>query len=189
MKLITREQGGARPPRQITTRPFSEIKGFCWHHAGSILKVPWPGTYAQQMAAEIRMVQAGQNWSMDEHGYSDIDYHALIGPSGNIYEGRASATVEAAQSGTWAGKPANHSLIGVCFLGDFTQPGATLTKAAMDAAKGVVWLTAVGLQSKGATFKDHLSHNALHRYGGIATACPGNPVRAYVHSAFGAIII
>lgn len=173
MQVVSRAEWGARPPKATSPRPLSEVSGWCWHHAGAFLAPD------ASFELECAFVRAAQGWCMDHHGYWDIDYEALIGPSGRIYQGRDVTVTEAAQSGTWNGRPANESLLGVCFLGDFTRQ--VLGMAAQQAALGLVWVTAVGFaQVHLAAPAKHITHNALVHEGGIGTVCPGASVRAFI---------
>ena len=165
MSIWTRQQWGARPPVSVTPRPLSEVTGWCVHHTGALVDLH---ATPSQEAGIVRQVQA---WSMAApRNYWDVDYEALIGPSGTVFMGRDVQVVEAAQTGTWHGRPANRSLLGVAFLGDFTrQP---MTAAAQVAFEGLVWITALAFRKAGLTPPaDMVTHHYLAGFGGIATAC------------------
>lgn len=105
MRIIDRNEWGARSAREERGTSWSARKGFAVHHSGA---------NANQSVAEI------QNYHMDHNGWWDIGYNFLVRPNGGIYEGRG-----------WLGVGAhahdhNTAYIGVCLIGNYedTRPSA-----------------------------------------------------------------
>jgi len=122
MKIISREQWGARPAKAGVQRvPMSRRTEFVVHHSG--------GPASQS-------VRAIQDWCIDSRGFLDIDYNFLVrGTTGEIYDGRGwmavgSHTVDHNTTG-----------IGVCVIGE-----NDLTQAAKDSLH---WLYAEAIRSAG----------------------------------------
>ena len=107
---------------------------------------------------------------MDQRGYADIAYNALIGPNGRIYAGRNIAALGAHSDGEWQGASANRVLLGICFLGNFAGPDR-LTRRAQDAALLLEWLWTSKLGRPLAI----VTHRETK-----ATACPGDDVQAWI---------
>lgn len=98
MKIISREQWGARAPEPGTkTVAMNARTEFIVHHSG---------------AAADQSVRAIQDWCMDHRKFLDIDYNFLVrGTTGEIYAGRGWSVVGSHTRGH------NTAGIGVCVIG------------------------------------------------------------------------
>lgn len=74
MKLISRSEWGARPPKQVTNLNDTS-DGWFWH---------WLGTPAG--ADDKATLRSAQNYHMDNKGWSDIAYNYAVGRDGTGYE-------------------------------------------------------------------------------------------------------
>lgn len=98
MKIISREQWGARAPERGTKRVAMTMRTeFIVHHSDG---------------PADQSVRAIQDWCMDGRGFLDIDYNWLVrGTTGEIYAGRGWQVVGSHTKGH------NTSGIGVCVIG------------------------------------------------------------------------
>lgn len=152
MRLITRAQWGARPPR---ARPALNGTGGTGHWEG-----PHMGTFTHASCpAKVRGIQA---FHMDARGWSDIAYNAVVCPHGYVFEGRGQG-VRSAANGTNVGNDADYA---VCYLGGegdpFTAEGATAM------AEALHWVSPGGRRHAHRDWKP--------------TTCPGDTIAAWVHS-------
>src|SRR5690606_32125478 len=111
MKIITRAQWGARPPRSV-------------HR----IALPTPRLWVHHSADDrqgIAAVRAHQAFHMDSRGWSDIAYSFLIDADGNVFEGRGAGVA----GGHTAGD--NTKSHAICLLGNFETRHPT--PAALDA--------------------------------------------------------
>lgn len=122
MKIITRDQWGARPADPgVKTVAMSARTEFIVHHSGE---------------AVDQSVRAIQDWCMDDRGFLDIDYNWLVrGNTGEVYQGRGWAAVGSHTLGH------NTQGIGVCVIGQ-----NELSPAAKD---GLHWLYAEAMRAAG----------------------------------------
>lgn len=153
MRLVTRTQWGARPPRRTPTplRPT----GATAHWEG-----PTMGTFGHDACpGKVRAIQA---FHIDTRGWSDIAYNALVCPHGYVYEGRGPG-VRSAANGTDAGNDAD---VAVCYLGGEGDPFTPEGAAAM--ADAMHWLSPGGRRHAHRDWKP--------------TACPGDTIAAWAHS-------
>lgn len=105
MRIIDRNEWGARTAREERGTSWSSREGFAVHHSG---------------ANPNQSVQEIQNFHMDTRGWWDIGYNFLVRPNGDIYEGRGWLGVGAHAHGH------NTAFIGVCVIGNYedTRPSA-----------------------------------------------------------------
>ena len=104
MKQITREQWGAKPPKNAYSTNI-DIKGLAVHY--SAMAAP------KNEVEEIKQLQNIQKFHQVDRGWNDIAYSFLVGNSGNLYEGRSFGHRPASQ-GTNDG---NKQYYSVCWLG------------------------------------------------------------------------
>ena len=180
MNLITRKEWGARPSSRELT-PVDWGPRAVVHHTADFSegaytpKAPRPGikwwgakyrsnrqvqaalnAYRKGMATvgplEIKNMQFMQGYHMSK-GWSDLGYHYVIYPSGNIYEGRPARTW-GAHSNT-----AGNSMPGISFaMNSELQPATPAALAALDDLADYLGLTTV------------IGHRWVP---GNATSCPG----------------
>jgi hypothetical protein len=100
MRIITRDEWGAREPREERRTTWSARTGFAVHHSG---------------ANPNQSVQEIQNFHMDDRGWWDVGYNFLVRPNGDIYEGRGWLGVGAHAHGH------NTAYIGVCLIGNYER--------------------------------------------------------------------
>ncbi|XP_077865223.1 peptidoglycan recognition protein 3-like [Saccoglossus kowalevskii] len=105
VRLITREQWGARPPNGKWYMSLPVDLSFIHHTVGS-------HCYDIETCCEV--MRATQNYHMDSLGWSDIGYSFLIGEDGNAYEGRGWGVIGAHTSGY------NDVSHGISFMGTYT---------------------------------------------------------------------
>ncbi|MGW0783936.1 peptidoglycan-binding domain-containing protein [Streptomyces sp. NPDC002913] len=108
LKIISRENWGARPPREVAKVPNSERTGFVVHYSAG---------------PPSQTVRAIQNYHMDSNGWWDIGYNFLVDQGGRIYEGRGWSNEGAHTSGY------NRTHIAVCFIGRDGDATAAAKKA------------------------------------------------------------
>lgn len=110
MKIVSRSDWGAKPPRNKSTTTWSRRSEFVVHHSEG---------------PESATVRSIQDFHMGPaRGWSDIAYSFLVRDDGTIYEGRGWLTIGAHATGH------NTSGIGVCYIG-YNHP----TNAAKDAIR------------------------------------------------------
>lgn len=149
MKIITRAQWGARPPRSVHRIALPTPRLWVHHSADD-----------RQGTAAVRAHQA---FHMDHRGWSDIAYSFLIDDHGNIYEGRGPGVA----GGHTAGD--NTKSHAICLLGNFEHRHPT--PAALDAL--------VELARHGRDQGWWVPTLGGHRDApGASTACPGRHLYA-----------
>lgn len=103
MKLITRAEWNARPPKdpgKVIIVNHRLRVGFMVHYSGE---------------SADQSVRSIQDWCMDHWGYNDIDYNVLADHNGNVYDGRGWDIVGAHCTGQ------NERQIGACLIGKNDQ--------------------------------------------------------------------
>lgn len=157
MRLITRMEWGARPPR--ATEGIGKTFGITAHWEG-----PQMGTFPHTECDDH--VRSIQRFHMDNKGWFDIAYNALVCPHGFIFEGRGPGVKSAANGFTQV----NDDWYAVCYLGGEGDPFTE------EAKEGFLWafdwLAREG--DAGLARNGHRDHKA--------TACPGDVIYAWVHS-------
>lgn len=156
MRIVTRAQWGARPPRStgnaIGVHPFGVAVHYSEGNLGSS-----PDSECDDRVRGI------QRYHMDVKGWADIAYSFLVCPHGNIFEGRGTGKGSAANGTT----KANLDYYAVCALGGPKDTPSVLMLAGIG--------TAIGLCRKAGAGSKVLGHRDL-----IPTACPGTALYAYV---------
>lgn len=149
MKIITRAQWGARPPRSVHKIALPTPRLWVHHSADD-----------RQGTAAVRAHQA---FHMDHRGWSDIAYSFLIDADGRIFEGRGAGVA----GGHTAGD--NTRSHAICLLGNFEHRHPT--PAALDAL--------VELARHGRDQGWWVPTLGGHRDApGASTACPGRHLHA-----------
>jgi len=105
-KLIRRKQWNAHD----ATEPY--IK----HHPHMFTIHHTAGRFPKTQAEAIEEVQFIQDYHQNGHGWIDIGYHFLLGPLGNIYEGRPIDAVGAHV------KEHNTNNVGISIMGNYHPP-------------------------------------------------------------------
>lgn len=123
INLVTREQWGARPPKN-TTDIKTPVSEFFVHHTAGI----WHECF--NMTSCIKVVRRIQNFHMDDRGWDDIGYNFLVGEDGNVYEGRGWSHVGAQVKGY------NSKSYGTSVMGDYMEK--LPNSKALTALKGVI---------------------------------------------------
>lgn len=108
MKLVTRGQWGARPPKNITRLTGATTVTDHWEG-------PKMGSFPHERCAAL--VKGIQNYHMDHNGWADLAYNAIVCPHGWIFEGRWIG-VRSAANGTNAGNGASYAVCGLRGEGD-----------------------------------------------------------------------
>lgn len=153
---VPRSEWGARPPRG----GYSSISpAYLTAHYGGPSPWPRPGAFDHARCASI--VRAWQAYHMDRNGWVDLAYSSVVCAHGFRFEGRGPGRRTAA-NGTNAG---NGASLATCYLAGEGDP---LTDAAREAFRDEADRFGVPL------VKVHSDW--------YATACPGDPVRAWVRS-------
>lgn len=152
MKLVTRAQWGARPPKRTAPALWTDLATIHWEG-------PSMGTFDhERCAGKVRTIQA---FHMDTRGWNDIAYSAIVCPHGYVFEGRGRGARTGA-NGTNTGNAAAYAVCALVGLDD-PQP-ETLLDGITDA---VAWL-------------DCTRTNAHRDW--KPTACPGDALAAHAHS-------
>lgn len=143
MRIITRAEWGARPPRAPMTRvPWADRLGTCIHHTeGNRDDTP----------AEL------QAYAQDSLGYIDGHYNLLVDYLGNAYEGRGAEFSAAHSEGE------NRTHVGIAFIGK----DADVTPAAETTIAGLV--AEINRQA-GRVLPELKGHQEMP---GAQTSCPG----------------
>jgi hypothetical protein len=155
VKFVSRKAWGARTPRGRTPIPGG-VTGIALHYEG-----PKTGTFPHSECDN--RVRSIQRFHMDNRGWDDIAYTALVCPHGYVYEGRGPGVRTAAQGTNYG----NDEFYAVCWLGGEGDPfGAASKQGFLDA---IAWLRSRGA---GRAVKPH---SAFH-----STGCPGAPIRNWI---------
>lgn len=161
MQLVTRAEWGAEPPRgqYQTMKPGA---GVVVHWEGS--ETPTGGH--EDCAPFVLAIQKNALANTAE-GYIDIPYNLLVCEHGYVFIGRGVGIVSAAQ-GTY-----NGTYYSVCALtgpsGAWTTPTPELLAALVEAIEE--------LRTTGGASTKLVGHGDL-----MSTDCPGDALRAWVHS-------
>ena len=91
-RIITRKEWGAAPPRSGMA-VHSNIVRRVQHH--TVYPALSPNASMSEEIKRMRQIQAGHF----ARGFSDIGYHAVVFPSGRVYEGREARYVGAGVAG------------------------------------------------------------------------------------------
>lgn len=116
-------------------------------------------------ASKVRQIQ---NFHMDDRGWADIAYSAVVCPHGYVYECRGPGKRTAA-NGTDAG---NDEFYAVCYLGGEGDPFPELGKQGMMDARQ--WLMSSGIRPAGSAIRAHRSFKN--------TACPGPAIVTWINA-------
>lgn len=156
MKLVTRSQWGARPPkRRSAISKYVRGVGIHWHGTGI-------GTFPHTSCDD--KVRSIQKFHMYTQGWDDIAYSHLICPHGYVFEGRKWG-VRTAANGTNTGNTYYHA---VCYLGGQGDP---FTAAAKAAFKEYI------IRHKSIYGNEVRPHSWFK-----STACPGTTIRNWLSS-------
>lgn len=158
MRLVSRKEWGARTPKQGIS-PLSGTRGVKVHYTGSHVPVSLAHSQCDNAVRGI------QNGHMDDNGWSDIGYSAVVCRHGYVYVGRGPNKLPAAN-----GEGLNSSHYAVCGLvgsSGFTTPSDEMLNGIRDA---IEWLRKEG--EAGNEIKGHRD--------GYATTCPGAKLYAWV---------
>lgn len=159
MKLITRDQWGARRSRGATV--LRRTRGVKVHYTGD----PEPLAMTDDHQVCYRRVRSIQDSHMDSRGWNDIGYSAVACLHGYVFEGRGPGILPAANG---AGLNSGHyAVCGLVGRSGVTAPTDPMKRAIRDA---VAWLRAEG--NAGPEIKGHRD--------GYPTDCPGAQLYAWV---------
>ena len=161
MKLITRKEWGAKPPRDTTYQREADIKTIFIHHSES-------AGGQSTFQAQCQAIKNTQDFHMGpERGWSDIAYNYLVinpykGGKARVFVGRGLHYVPAAQMGYNTGSCAS------CVI---TRDGEPLSWKTRLALRRLIWQTRrrIGRQ---VPVKPHSAVNE--------TSCPGDLLRAWI---------
>lgn len=158
VRLVTRAEWGARPPR--STSPLAPSFGTTAHWEGPHMGWPW------SHAACSSLVRGIQRFHMDSRGWADIAYSYVACPHAHVFEGRGIGRRTAA-NGTNHG---NNVAYAVCYLGGegdpFTEGGRRAMRAIFD-----------HLDAHGGAGPGRNCHRDWK-----ATACPGDVICGWVRA-------
>ena len=161
MKVVSRKQWGARPPKQRTLLAVSAVDALVVHYSASNADEQ---ALHENCAGRVRAIQT---YHMDGQDWSDIAYNWLVCKHGSIFRGRGWPVMPAATYGH------NRHTVAICFLGNDTKGRADVTKEAERAIREVyAFVKARTPQDIGAT-----GHRDF-----VATSCPGDELYAFVES-------
>lgn len=160
MRLVTREQWGARPPKGRS--PFFPTQACTGHWNGPTLTVRGNTQWDHNFCAPV--VRGIQNFHMDGRNWSDIAYNWVECPHGYTFEGRGLKYQNGA-NGTNAG---NKSSPAIMYLGGERNPFT-------DEAK-------IGFHQCTIYVADNSSakHGAIGHRDHKATACPGDAIYNWI---------
>jgi N-acetylmuramoyl-L-alanine amidase len=161
MRLVTRQQWGARPPRSVVALPRSAIDTTVFHYSGA--DADEQADHAN-CAGRVRGIQ---RFHMDTRGWLDIAYSFLVCVHGYVFAARGYGVRTAA-----TGRANGHSLA-VCFLGNDSASRADVTPAARQAHVEI----ARAINERYARVMRYAGHRDF-----MATACPGDELYRYIRS-------
>lgn len=160
MRLVTREQWAARPPKQRVT--FSPTRPCTGHWNGPKLTVrgntQWDHSFC---APQVRGIQ---NFHMDSRGWSDIAYNWLVCQHGYVYEGRGLKY----QNGANGTNMGNKISSAICYLGGEGNPFT-------DEAKNAFHLTTKYVSDNSSAPTGAMGHRD-HK----STRCPGDEIYNWI---------
>jgi len=108
-KIITREEWKAKSPRTPFIKHFP--RKITVHHQGGT--DAYPDIHQLNCFEGAKTMRAIQSFHQNGRGWSDISYHAVIAPNGDIYQGRPFDVVGAHV------KNNNTGNIGIMIIGNF----------------------------------------------------------------------
>jgi N-acetylmuramoyl-L-alanine amidase len=162
VKLVSRKQWGARPPKAVT--PLHPSRGVVVHYSASDADEQ---SDHKNCAARVRAIQ---RFHMETRDWNDIAYSFLVCKHGYVFRGRG-ARARTAANGTREG---NSGYLAICFLGDDTKGRDDVTskggQALVDAR--------THLLSVHPHARETIGHRDL-----TSTGCPGDELYAYIKSA------
>lgn len=161
MKLVTRAEWGARPPKRVTLLRPADLRGIAIHYSGS--DADEQADHAN-CAARVRAIQ---RFHMDGRGWDDIAYSFLGCKHGYIFEGRTWGVRSAANGTSWG----NAEYHAVCFLGDDTAGRDDVTDAGRGALRDII--------EEGWRLYPHARDVKPHSWF-KPTGCPGDDLRAWI---------
>lgn len=153
MKIVSRNEWGAKGPAGITLIPTPTDKVYIHHTAGS-----------ERGAAGMRQIQAGhmRPTHLGGRGFRDIAYSFVIdGDDGVIYEGRGAGV----KGGHVHGAENNNH--GICLMGNYENEHLTVS-----ARRSLIKLLQHGRESRWWELDVILGHRQEPNHEG-GTACPG----------------
>lgn len=167
MDLITREEWGAQPSRYDLVY-IASTEGTKVHYEGSYVpkSLADPGAHGS-CAGHMRDLQAAHLANTAED-YSDIAYNAVVCPHGSVFEGRGVHRKTGA-NGTATLNARHYAVCAMLGASGLVQPTDAMLHGLVDA---IEWL-----RGSGAAGGDVLGHRD-----GYATACPGDPLYAWVQA-------
>lgn len=157
MRFVSRAAAGLRPATGATG--INPVRGSTVHYAGESL-----GSFPHSSCAA--KVRAQQAFHMDERGWTDLAYNAVVCPHGYVFEGRWIGRRSGA-NGTNAGNRDWYAIQAMIGVGD-PKP-AVMVEAIAECAE--LFRTA---GRAGPDVNGHRDHKA--------TACPGDPLYADVQA-------
>lgn len=165
MKLVTRSAWGAKPSK-YTLVYIAATEGTKVHYEGTAVPASLANPENHSKCDDrMRDIQASHLANVKED-YSDIAYNFVVCPHGYVYEGRGVHHKTAANGN----QTLNHNHYSVCaMVGDsgLTKP----TDAQLGGIRDAIEL----LRNKGGAGDEIKGHRD-----GYATACPGEPLYAWV---------
>lgn len=153
MKLVSRREWGARPPRS-TPAWLRGTKGVKIHYTGSLVR---PALLEDHLLCAVLMGQI-QNSHMDGNGWSDFAYTCAVCPHGVVFEGRGLNRVVAANGPGL--NTAHYAVLGMVGNAGLTIPTREMLAGIRDA---IDWC-----RRQGGAGTEILGHRD-----GYATDCPG----------------
>ena len=164
MKIVTRQEWGARPARHSVPLAATAIRELVFHYSG--MDADEQSDHAN-CASRVRGIQ---RFHMDdpERQWSDIAYSWVVCKHGYVFEGRG-WNVRTAATGN-----ANSFTLACCFLGDDSAGRDDVTRAGRKALVDVA-----------RAFRARYPH--MRRFAGhrdhMSTPCPGDEIHRYVTSS------
>lgn len=155
--FVSRKGWNARPPRKpLTAFKPAEVKGMAVHHT-----VTTPPASHGSCASAVRKLQT----DAFAEGYADIEYNRLVCPHGYVFEGRG----DKVRSGANGTNYSNRAYVAVVVIGKNPDPEKNP-------------LIDAGLQrARRGILKNYPNAKLLRPHSSFkATACPGNPLRAWI---------
>lgn len=156
-EMSTRAEWGARPPKHVD--PLEAVFGTTIHWEG-----PTMGAFSHDVCDD--KVRGIQDFHMDDRGWFDIAYNAIVCPHGHAYQCRW-IDVRSGANGTTIG---NDTAYTVCYLGGVGDPFTP-------EADRAVWDVCTHLRVNG-----HAGPHVNGHQDWKATACPGPVIYEIVQS-------
>jgi hypothetical protein len=158
MKMYSRQEWGARPPKETTPLPWEKIDALVIHYSAA---------FTDEFPDYVQRVKGIQNYHMDTQGWNDIAYNYLVARNGDIFTGRGWEVMSAATLHN------NDHTQAICFLGADKAGRDDVTDNGRRSISQLIF-AAEALAKKKFKITGHRDW--------VSTDCPGDELYAFVQT-------